>query len=77
MNKGAPVFVKVDEYKEIVEVLEMVKSKIAEMQENLNGINSIREEEDAELQMWNSALSEIQGKVDSIDKMMFEPEQPW
>ena len=76
-RSGMPVFVKVDEYKEILDVLDMIKGKIKEIRETLGSINSLRNEEDAELAMWNSTINEIEKKVDSIDKIMFEPEQTW
>ncbi len=74
---GAPVFVKVDEYREILDVLDMVKAKIKEIRETLGGLNSLRNEEDAELAMWNSTVNEIERKIESIDKLMFEPEHLW
>ena len=74
---GAPVFVKVDEYREILDVLDMVKGKIKEIRETLGGINSLRNEEDAELAMWNSTINDIERKIESIDKLMFEPEHMW
>lgn len=76
-RSGAPVFVKIDEYKEILDVLDMIKSKIHEIRETLGGINSLRNEEDAELSMWNNTINEIEKKIESIDKIMFEPEQTW
>jgi len=76
-RSGMPVFVKVDEYREILDVLDMIKGKIKEIRGTLGGINSLRNDEDAELAMWNSTLNEIEKKVDSIDKIMFEPEQAW
>ena len=76
-RSGMPVFVKVDEYKEILDVLDMIKGKIKEIRETLGSINSLRNEEDAELAMWNSTINEIEKKVDSIDRIMFEPEQAW
>ncbi len=74
---GAPVFVKVDEYKEILDVLDMIKDKIKEIRDTLGNINSLRNEEDAELAMWNNTINEIERKIESIDKIMFEPEQTW
>ena len=76
-QKGMPVFVKVDEYKEILDVLDMIKSKVNEIRNTLGSINSLRNEEDAELAMWNNTINEIERKIDSIDKIMFEPEQAW
>ena len=74
---GAPVFVKVDEYKEILDVLDMVKTKIREIRDTLGGINTLRNEEDAELAMWNSTVNEIEKKIENIDRLMFEPEHSW
>ena len=74
---GAPVFVKVDEYKEILDVLDMIKSKLNEIRETLGTIHELRNEEDAEVSMWNSTIGEIEKKIDGIDKMLFEPERSW
>lgn len=74
---GAPVFVKVDEYKEILDVLDMIKDKIKEIRGTLGSINSLRNEEDAELAMWNNTMNEIEKKIEGIDRIMFEPEQAW
>ena len=63
---GAPVFVKVDEYKEILDVLDMIKDKTKEIRETLGSINALRNEEDAELSMWNNTLNEIEKKIESI-----------
>ncbi len=76
-RSGAPVFVKVDEYKEILDVLDMIKGKIKDIRGTLGSINELRNEEDSELAMWNSTINEIEKKIDGIDKIMFEPEQAW
>ncbi len=73
-NLGAPVFVKVDEYKEILDVLDMVKGKISEIRNTLAGINDLRNEEDSEVSMWNGAIDNIEKKINEIDQMMFEME---
>jgi len=76
-RSGAPVFVKVDEYREILDVLEMVKAKIKEVRETLGTINGMRNEEDAELTMWNNTINDIEKKIEGIDRLMFEPEHAW
>jgi len=73
-KSGAPVFVKVDEYKEILDVLDMIKAKIGEVKTTLAGINELRNEEDAEVSMWNNTIDALEKKIDEIDKMMFEME---
>ena len=71
---GAPVFVKVNEYREILDVLDMIKAKIGEVRETLAGINEIRNEEDAEVSMWNTKIDEVEKKISNIDRMMAEME---
>lgn len=73
-RSGAPVFVKVEEYKEILDVLDMIKGRVKEIRDVLGSINSLRHEEDAEIATWNNAVNEIERKIDSIDKTMFAPE---
>ena len=40
---GAPVYVKIDEYKEVLDVLDMIRGKIDEIRETIEGINQLRE----------------------------------
>ena len=68
------MFVKVDEYKEILDVLDMVKAKISEIRDTLGSVNEIRNEEDAEVSMWNSTIDDIEKKISDIDSMMVELE---
>ena len=74
---GAPIFVKVDEYKEMLEVLEMIKGKVSEIRQTLGNINSMRDQENAEVATWSNTISDIEKKIDEIDKLMFEPENTW
>ena len=74
---GAPIFVKVDEYKEMLEVLEMIKGKVSEIKQTLGNINSLRDQENAEVAMWSNTINDIEKKIDEIDKLMFEPENTW
>lgn len=72
---GAPVFVKVDEYKDILDVLEMIKGKVKEIRNMLDSINSLQKQEHDELDMWTNSINDIESKIDNIEKLMFEPEQ--
>ena len=70
----APVFVKIDDYKDILHILEMIKSKLNEAKETLENINELKNEEDSELELWGSNLNEIEKKIENIDKSLFGPE---
>lgn len=71
------MFVKVEDYKEILEVLEMIRERVHEIKQVLDNVKSLRNEEDVELAVWDKSISEIEKKVEGIDKIMFEPEQSW
>ncbi len=69
-----PIFVKIEEYKDVLDVINMVKAKIDEAKRTLGKINELKNEEDAELELWHSTLEEMERKVDFVDKALFEPE---
>jgi len=71
----AQVFVKIDEYKQTLEVLDLVKQKLTEAKKTLADIHALKHDEDAELELWNSTLNQIEKKIESIDKTLFEPER--
>ena len=75
IQKGEmPVFVRIEEYKDVLDVMNMIKNKIDEAKETLGKINELKNEEDAELELWHSGLEEVERKVMFIDKTLFEPE---
>ena len=74
---GAQVFVKIEDYKDILEVLELIKDKLAEAKRTLADVNELKNDEDSELELWSSTLSEIEKKLESIDRTLFEPESTY
>ena len=77
VRTGAPVFVKIDEYKDILDVLDLIKDRLAEAKRTLADINELKNDEDAELELWSSTLNEIENKLDDIDRSLFEPESTY
>ncbi len=74
---GAPVFVKIDDYKDILDVLDLIKDRLGEAKRTLADINELKNDEDAELELWSSTLNEIEKKLEDIDRTLFEPESTW
>jgi hypothetical protein len=70
-----PVFVKIDEYDNVLDLVKTIRKKIDDAKETLLKINDLKNEEDHQLEMWQSALGEIEKKVDFIDHSLNEPEQ--
>ena len=67
-----PLFVKIEKYRDVVETLKKLKSRLNEADNILNKLTSIREEEDRELAMWQGDLEKIRSQLMEIDRNLFE-----
>ena len=70
-----PVFVKVEEYDDVLNLLKSIRRKLDEAKETLTKINDLKNEEDHQIELWQSTLAEIEKKVDFVDHSLSEPEQ--
>lgn len=70
----APVFVKIDEYKDVVDTLGLAKEKLEAAKATLEKINHIKQKEDNELIEWKAALDDVEQRLQGIDNILFEPE---
>ncbi len=75
MMEPMPVFVKIDEYNEVLNLVKLVRKKLDEAKEVLLKINDLKNEEDHQLEMWQNSLAEIEKKIDFMDHSLNEPEQ--
>lgn len=66
-----PIFVKIDAYEDIRDILNLVKKKIAEARGVLDRIQQLRHEEEAELEVWNNEIEDVEKKVSFVDKSLF------
>ena len=66
-EKKADIFIKIDEYKEVLDVLELLKHKISQARAILRKINELKNQEDAEIEEgWNLTFAALE----EIKKMM-------
>ncbi len=70
-----PVFVKVDEYNQVLELVQTIRRKLEEAKGTLARINELKNEEDHQVELWQNTLVEIEKKVDFVDHSLTEPEQ--
>ena len=73
MDERAPVFVKIDEYKDIMDIMALLREKIRQAKFLLDKINELKAQEDGELATWSKELAEVEEHVSAIDKMLFQP----
>lgn len=75
MEGKAPAFVRIDNYKNVMNVLQVTKEKIAQAKALLAKIAEIKSEEDAIIANWNAALDAVEGRVAESDAALLEPEK--
>ena len=74
MEQKAPVFVKIEDYKDITEIMALVKEKLDQARFLLSKIDELKKQEDAEINNWTRELDEVTKRVYEIDRMLLEPE---
>jgi uncharacterized NAD(P)/FAD-binding protein YdhS len=70
-----PVFIKVDDYHEVLDLVKTIRKKLDDAKNTLVRVHDLKNEEDHQLEMWQNSLEEIEKKVDFIDHSLNEPEQ--
>ena len=70
----ANVFVKIEDYKEVLEVLQLLQHKIRQAKAILRKIDELRSQEDAEIDEWKAQLDDVEKKVNAVDQSLLEPE---
>jgi 5-enolpyruvylshikimate-3-phosphate synthase len=70
MNK--PVFVKIDEYQDVLNIVDVIKANLVKTKATIAQINELKKKEDDILTSWTTSLDDINKKVDDISKTLFE-----
>lgn len=73
MENEMPIFVRIEEYRDVLDVVAMIKNKMEEAKELLHKINELKNEEDRELERWQQGLDAVERRMTYIDKSLFEP----
>ncbi len=66
------VFIKLNEYKESLSLFEQLKGKIKEAEETLERIEKLKDEENAEVDLWRNSIREIDKKIEYVDNLIVE-----
>lgn len=73
MAKEKNVFVKIDEYNDILDIIALINGKVKEARTILGKINDLKNQEDSELETWKNSLDDVERKLKYIDQTLFEP----
>lgn len=70
-----PVYVKLEEYKNILALIDALETHLQSAKETLIEIKRLKQEEDVELEIWQTVITEIENRMRFIDETLTEPEQ--
>ena len=70
-----PVYVKLDEYKNILALVDTLKAQVQAAKETLDDIRKLKQEEDVELEIWQTVIGEVENRVAFIDNTITDPEE--
>ncbi len=77
MRENAPVFVRIEDYRQMLDVVEMIKKNLSQAKQMLGDLNQLKEQEASEIQSWGEELDRIESKINDMDKLMFQPDKNW
>lgn len=72
MMKDA-VYIKIDEYQSILDVIHLTQEKIKRSRYLLNKISELKGQEDEALEKWQRELEEVEHRLHAIDQTLFKP----
>lgn len=70
--QNVPVFVKIDNYKEVLDIIDVMKKKLKETKQELAKVKELKAQEDQELQEWEKNVNEISKRLVFIDNAFFD-----
>jgi len=73
MRKDLNVFVKINEYNDILDIVHLINDKVKDARTILGKINDLKNQEDSELENWKTSLDDVERKIKYIDQTLFEP----
>jgi len=68
-----PVFIKVEQYEDILDLLSLIKQRMDAAKNTLGRVHELKKEEDEKIRIWEDTLKEIEDKLAVIDSHLVEP----
>ena len=72
-KENMPLFIKIENYNEIKELMDMIKKKVEESKDYLERIYELKKEEDKTVEEWDNILHDLEKKIEFIDDKLVEP----
>jgi tetrahydromethanopterin S-methyltransferase subunit G len=72
-DQRAPVFVKVDDYNAILQLMDTIKQRLNQARTLLTRIGELKQQEDAQLENWKRDLDDVEERLSSVDRSLASP----
>ncbi len=69
-----PVFIKIENYEDVLDVVNLIKEKVAGIKNVFSQVEQLKKEEDNKIVEWRKNIEQIDSKINNIDQILFEPE---
>ncbi|MGM5480019.1 MAG: hypothetical protein ACQESC_01000 [Nanobdellota archaeon] len=73
MEEKSPVFIKIEEYRKVLELVDKLKKKTTDVKKTVTQIKDLREKENDTIKYWEQKIDDIDKKIVYIDQTLFEP----
>jgi hypothetical protein len=70
MDKKMQVFIKIEDFKDITEIMTLARQRLQQAKNILNRIAELKAQEDAEFDAWTSELAEIERRMQAVDSTL-------
>ena len=71
VKKAEPIFIRLDKFEDSLKIFEKAKKEIREIEEMLRDTKSIKDEEEKELEHWETEIQTLKQQIEKIDKEIF------
>jgi Skp family chaperone for outer membrane proteins len=68
MSESNPVFVKIDKYKDILNIVEVINKKVTGVKQLLAELEEIKNKEAEEITSWKNNLDQITHKLETMQE---------
>ncbi len=67
------LYTKISNYKDILDIFELIKHKLEDLKIILSNIEEIKEKESTMIEEWRSSIKSISGRIEEIDSKLMSP----
>lgn len=67
-----PLFIKLTEYKDVRDIVQLVRHKVGDIKKTLYEIDSLKRQEEEELAKWHTTVDEIEKKIDVMTHILHD-----